>query len=98
MMTDGDREREEAEGGAEQNNNVIEGDDQDDNGTVHPSKMEPVSEKVVHNDKYAPELPITHLINPVNKRVFAVTPDLLANRDLVPCDKHGTKVYDHRCF
>ena len=72
--------------------------EEDDSGQVHPSKVEPVSEKVVQGDKYAPELPITHLKNPVNNKVFAATPDLMKRRDLVPCDEDGKKVYDHRCL
>jgi coproporphyrinogen III oxidase len=47
-------------------------------------------------DKYAPELPITHLINPENKRVVEATPDLMKRKDLVPCDENGKKVLDHR--
>lgn len=65
---------------------------------VHPSKVEPVSETVVQGSKYAKELPITHLKNPVSKRVFEATPDLMSRKDLVPCDEDGKKVYDHRCL
>lgn len=70
----------------------------DVSGPVHPSKVEPVSETVVQGNKYAKELPITHLKNPVNNKVFAATPDLMKRRDLVPCDEDGKKVYDHRCL
>lgn len=59
---------------------------------------EPQSETVVQEDKYAQEVPITHLKSPVNKKVFEATPDLMKRKDLVPCDEDGKKVYDHRCL
>ncbi len=46
--------------------------------------------------KKATEKPITHLLNPINKRVFQVTPDIITRKDLIPCDKDGKKVPDHR--
>jgi hypothetical protein len=59
---------------------------------------EPQSEKVVQNDKYVQERPITHVKNMVNKQIFAITPDLMKRRDLMPCDEDGKLVYDHRRF
>ncbi len=44
------------------------------------------------------ELPITHLKNPENRRVFDASPELMKRRDLIPCDKNGIKVHDYRCF
>lgn len=71
---------------------------EDMEGENTPPEVEPQSETVVQNDKYAQELPITHLKSPENNRVFAATPDLMSRKDLIPCDEHGKKVYDHRCL
>ena len=69
----------------------------DDGANDHRlSTEEPQSETVVQDDKYAQEVPITHLKSPVNKKVFEATPDLMKRKDLVPCDEDGKKVYDHR--
>lgn len=70
----------------------------DSSDPVHSSKVEPVSEAVAQGSKYAKELPITHLKNPVNKKVFQATPDLMKRKDLWPCDENGKKAYDHRCL
>ena len=73
-------------------------DDDEDKLKTPDLAASPASETVVQNDKHAQELPITHLKNLVNNRVFEATPMLLKQRSLRPCDEDGKLVYDHRCF
>lgn len=76
-------------------------DEQDDLADGQEDSTEfdmPESEKVVQNDKYAEEKPITHVKNMENNQVFEITPDLMKRRDLFPCDEDGKLVPDHRCF
>ena len=44
------------------------------------------------------EDPIEYLLSPENRRVHDATPALLKRKDLIPCNKEGKKVYDHRIF
>lgn len=126
MMTDGDRERDEARNPAEQegqNDSPVDltgsqdvagdyevgqkiadtideeilSDIYKDADTVAENE-DLQSEKVVQNDKYAEEKPITHLKNMVTKRVFPATPMIMKQFSLKPCDEHGKLVYDHRHF
>jgi hypothetical protein len=54
--------------------------------------------KEIRDKKYPVEVEITHLKHPVNGRIFEVNPDLIRNKELIPCDEDGKKVYDNRRF
>lgn len=44
------------------------------------------------------EVAIEFLMSPENKRIHAASPELLRRKDLIPCDKNGKRIYDHRIF